>query len=149
MEISKKELLDEVLNKNFGFNSGNDVMNNTSEIKANKTTDQVSSIVNQRYDKYSPFFHGYFFYEGENKLKENLLPSGKEYDSLDDTSLNESTTEIVNGFIESVNGSVESNYEKYLILKDVLEGIKTEDHLLDKRLIKTLNDNSENLIKES
>lgn len=82
-EITKKQLLKELLvNPEFFYYEKGDRRNssNNREITANKTTDQISSIVDQPEDMFHPYGYGNFFYESKDvkpeEDDEEILYSG-------------------------------------------------------------------------
>jgi hypothetical protein len=82
-ETTKKQLLKELLvNPEFFYYERGDRRNssNNREITANKTTDQISSIVDQPEDMFHPYGYGNFFYESKDikpeEDDEEILYSG-------------------------------------------------------------------------
>lgn len=146
-KITKKDL-NEILNSDFSFSTGDSPISSTLEIKSKKTTDDVADIISQRYNKYSPFYNYGYFFENE-EIQETLLPKTPYIDTLEDTNntiTNDNVSDI-EMFIEKTNNSDLNNYQKYLVLKKLLESIKTNDSLLNNRLINILKDKNEKLLE--
>lgn len=144
--ITKKDL-NEILNKDFNFRAGDSVISNTSEIKSNKTTDDFADVISQRYNVYSPFHNYGYFFENDD-IKETLLPKNQFVDSLEDKSLEltSESVEFIDSFIETVNNTITNNYQKFIVLKNIVEKIKTNDNLLNDRLINILKEKNEKVL---
>ncbi len=136
-KVAKKDILKELLVDPVTYQYTSDDKRNTSndyEVSVNKTTDQLSALVDQPEDMYSPNFsyNTLFFYEQDDKTLqvEEVLKKAeiKDIVSGDNDQVEDKIIQIINNIKDDFN-----DQEKYSLIIELIKKLQIKE--LDKELI--------------
>lgn len=139
----KKDILNELLVDPTTYQYVNDDKRNTSndyEVTSNKTTDQLSAMVDQPEDMYSSnlSYNSFFFYENDDKsIKvEEVLKKAeiKDIVSGNNEQVGDKIIQIINNIKDDFN-----DQEKYSLIQELIKKLKIKE--LDKELVNKIIEN--------
>lgn len=138
----KKDIINELLVDPTTYQYVNDDKRNTSndyEVTSNKTTDQLSAMVDQPEDMYSSnLSFNSFFYENDDKtiqVEEVLKKTEiKDIVSGNNEQIGDKIIQIINNIKDDFN-----DQEKYSLIQELIKKLKIKE--LDKELVNKIIDN--------